>query len=261
MITNPFRNRKLRDWLCQNVTSSAVGLKTISIIGSGPFKEVEFGEFLRRAGIKPRTITNDTKILIVGRREWRKSTLRKLINERSGKKLGVYSQEMLIAFLVTGNDPLTSSNEVVKLWGKGHPALTFLSEVGFDWPTTIVHGGGGSKLPTGWEKRGLFKHLGYAVGRSGRSEEERRKALRKAYTVRWLPSSLPPDYRSEWGRPRSSMRLQKMADSIASLCRLAKRRPQNMKIAIAEWEQDLEWLRVTYYDGHYQFEWPSTDVW
>jgi hypothetical protein len=262
MITNPFRNRQLRDWLCQNVDPAAIGLKAVSTTGSGPFEGAEFDEFLRRSGITPRTIASSTKVLVIGRREWSESALRTLIKARSGMKLRVYSQEMLIAFLLTGNDPLDSPSDVVERWGRGHPALTFLSEVvGFDWPTTVVHGGGGSELQADWPQLGFLKYLGYAVGRSGGSEDERHDVLRKAYTAQRLPSVFPPEYRSEWGRPRSSVRLHKMAYSIATFCRNAKRRPHAMEIAIAEWEEDLEWLRVKYYDGRYQFDWPSTDVW
>jgi hypothetical protein len=263
MITNPFRNRQLRDWLCQNVDPSALGLKTVSTTGSGPFEEAEFDEFLRRSGIRPRTITETTKVLVIGRRDWSESALRKLIQARSGQRLRVYSQEMLIAFLVTGNDPLSSPSDVVERWGRGHPALTFLSEVvGFDWPTTVVHGGGGSELQADWLQRGFLKYLGYAVGRSGGSEEERHGILRKVYTTQRLPTVFPPQYRSEWGRPRSAVRLKKMAYSIACFCQHAKRRRKDeLKIAIADWEDDLGWLRVKYYDGRYQFEWPSTEVW
>ena len=170
MITNPFRNRQLRDWLCQGVDPSAIGLKAVSTTGLGPFEETEFDEFLKGLGVQPRTITADTKVLVVGRREWSESTLRELIQSRSGKRLRVYSQEMLVAFLVTGNDPLAAPSEVVARWGCGHPALTFFSEVvGFDWPTTVVHGGGGSELQADWLEKGFLKYLGYAVGRSGGS--------------------------------------------------------------------------------------------
>jgi hypothetical protein len=261
MITNPFRNRHLRDWLCQNADPSSIGLRRVSTTGSGPFEEAEFDGFLQGLGIQLRTLTSETTILVVGRRDWRKSALRKLINARSGKKLRAYSQEMLIAFLATGNDPLNSDSKVVKRFGKGHPALTFLAEVGFDWPTTFVHGGGGSELRAGWPKYGFLNYLGYAVGLAGRSKKERRKILPIAYTAKKLPSVFPPDYRSEWGNPRSSARLRKMAYSIASFCRNAKRRPHAMGYAIAHWEEDLNWLKVTYYNGRYQFEWPSTDVW
>jgi hypothetical protein len=237
-------------------------LKAVSNTGSGPFEEPEFDEFLRRKGITPRSIASGYKVLVIGRTYWSESALRTLIKERSGMKLRVYSQEMLIAFLLTGNDPLDSPRDVVERWGRGHPALTFLSEVvGFDWPTTVVQSGGGSELQADWLQIGFLKYLGYAVGQNGGSEDERHDVLRKAYTAQRLPTVFPPEYRSEWGRPRSSVRLHKMAYSIASFCRNGKRRSHPIERAIAEWEEDLEWLRVKYYEGRYQFEWPSTEVW
>lgn len=261
MITNPFRDRQLRDWLCQDLNLTGIGLTSVMTTGSSPFAEAEFNEFLRRVGIHPYAVMRHTKILVVGRKGWKESELRKLLEARSGKKLRVYSQEMFIAFLVTKIDPLTAASEVVKRFGKGHPALSFLSEIGFDWPTTEVYSGGGSELPNDWLKLGFLKYAGYNVGRSGGAEKERRAALRKVYSVRRLPTVFPSDYRNEWGLPRSSVRLQKMAYSIAAFCQLAKRRPHAMQLAIKEWEEDLDWLRITYYDGRYQFEWPSTEVW
>jgi hypothetical protein len=261
MITNPFRDRMLRNWLCQSLDPSAIGLKAVSTTGSGPFAEVEFDEFLRGLRVEPQTIAPQTKVLIVGRRGWTESELRTLLEARSGKKLRVYSQEMLIAFLLTATDPLRSPDEVVERFGRGHPALTFLSAIGFDWPTTEVYGGGGSELPGDWLQLGFLGYLRYKVGSSGAAVEERHAVLRKAYGVKALPTFFPSTYRNEWGRPRSSTRLQKMAYSIASFCRNGKRRPNTMRIAVAEWEADLHWLRVTYYDGRYRFEWPSTDIW
>lgn len=262
MITNPFRDRLLRDWLCQDVKPSVVGLRAVSTTGSGPFVEAEFDEFLRRSKIEPMTITGETKVLVVGRRDWSESTLRNLLQMRSGMKLRVYSQEMLIAFRITGNDPLKSPSEIVERWGRGHPALTFLSDVsGFDWPSTLVRGGTGSELQIDWLKLGFLKYLGYAVGRSGRSTEDRQAILREAYIAQRLPPVFPAWHRREWGRRRSSARLHKIARTIASLCRKAKRRPDKMEIAISQWEHDLDWLRANYYDGRCQFEWPSTKVW
>jgi hypothetical protein len=248
--------------LCRNVDPAAIGLKAVSTAGSGPFGEAEFDEFLRRLGITPCMIEDSTEVLVIGRWKWSELALRTLINARSGMKLRVYSQEMLIAFLLAGDDPLDSPSAVVERWGRGHPALTFLSEVvGFDWPTTVIHDGGGSELQARWLRRGFLKYLGYAVGVSGGSEEERHDVLRKAYTAQRLPSVFPPEYRRAWGRPRSSVRLGKMAYSIATFCKNAKRRHDAVEVAIAEWEDDLKWLRVKYYDGRYQFEWPSTEVW
>lgn len=168
---------------------------------------------------------------------------------------------MVLAYLVSGRDPLDAPREVVVQWGRGHPALTYLSEgVGFDWPTTTVHSGGGTELQGDWLKVGHLKYLGYAVGSASLSADERHEILDRAYHARRLPPVFSDDYRDDWGGPRSSARLQKMAQSIASFCRSGKRRGRSMDIAVAEWDSDLEWLRVKYYTGRHRFEWPSTDV-
>jgi hypothetical protein len=262
MITNPFRNRLLRDWLCENSDAATARLKAVSTTGWSPFAEFEFDIFLDSRGIQARTISDATKVLIVGRKGWSEWQLRKLLRARSGQRLRVYSQEMFQAFLLKGSDPLNAPRAVIEQFGKGHPALAFLSDVaGFDWPTTMVHGGGGSELAIDALKQGFLKYLGYKVGMWGATEEERRRLLKKAYNARQLPLVFPRRYRNEWGRPRSSVRLPKMAESIATFCKNAKRRRYGMAIAIAEWENDLEWLRLTYHEGRYQFEWPSTEVW
>jgi hypothetical protein len=199
MITNPFRDRHLRDWLCQDVDLDAIGFNSVATTGSGPYAEAEFDEFLGSLGIQPRSIRSNASVLVVGRRDWSESALRALLQARSGKKLRVYSQEMFEAFLVKGIDPLTAPDEVVERFGRGHPALTFLSEVGFDWPTTMVYGGGGSELPTDLLKLGFLRYLGYQVGVSGGIEEDRRDLLRQAYNARRLPAVFPREYREEWG--------------------------------------------------------------
>ncbi len=203
-------------------------------------------------------------MLVLGRRDWNESELHKLLQLRSGKKLRVYSQEMLLAFFLKGDDPLKSDSDVLERVGKGHNALDYLSEIGFDWPTTEVYGGGGSELTPDWLKLGFLRGLGYSVGRSGGLEEERRQLLAQASRMRRLPAAFPSWYRDEWGRSSSSLRLQKLVQTIAALCRNAKRRLQHnmeMEMAIGEWDDDLDWLRVTYFEGRYQFEWPKTEVW
>jgi hypothetical protein len=79
MITNPFRDRRLRNWRCQNLDPSAIGLKAVSTTGSSPFAEAEFDEFIRGLGIEPQTLASKAKVLVVGRRGWSESELRKLL--------------------------------------------------------------------------------------------------------------------------------------------------------------------------------------
>jgi len=57
----------------------------------------------------------------------------------------------------------------------------------------------------------------------------------------------------QWTGPR----LQKMANSIASFIRMAKRRSlASLGPAIRDWTEDLEYLHDNYYVGRYDFVWP-----
>jgi hypothetical protein len=205
-------------------------------------------------------VGEDTEVLIVGEEGWSETTLQNLLRERSGKTLRAYSQEMFLSFLLSETDPLDEDETLLRNFGEEHPALEFLSAAGFHWPTTTVVGGGGRALQTEWLAKGYLKHFGYTVGQKGLPESERQAVLRKAYLSK-VPDIFTREYQEGWGRPRSSVRLQKMAESIATFCRNAKRSPHEKQLAISEWEADLDWLKRTYYDGRYRFEWPSTTVW
>jgi hypothetical protein len=63
---------------------------------------------------------------------------------------------------------------------------------------------------------------------------------------------------AEWGEPKSINRLKKLADSLATFARNARRRrSSDMDHAIAEWEEDLKYLKDTYYTGRFRFDWPE----
>lgn len=261
MKRNPFRDQKLRDFLCRDCDPAAMGLTEVATTGSGPFEEAEFDEFLKSHGIEPHTIESNLLILVIGEKGWHESDLRKLLQARSGKRLQVYSQDMFAMYLATGTDPLSYTRSAIDDFAGAHPALRFLTVDGFDWPTTRVESGGETELVVDWLKIGYLKFLGYAVGRSGDMEKKRRAVLQTAYRTPSLPSKFPRDYRKKWGQGRTSTRLKAMAYSIASFCRNAKRRPHAMEIAVSEWEADLEWLRISYYKGRkHSFTWPNTKV-
>jgi hypothetical protein len=134
-------------------------------------------------------------------------------------------------------------------------------EESFRFPTSDAPGGDGSlsqqavfKHPTG-----LLGYLGYQVGLTGLVRESRKEILDRVYQDA-LPLVNSPQYMSEWGTPYSGPRLHKMADSVATFCRNAKRNdPDRLAIAIDDWEEDLAYLKRSYYDGRYDFYWPSTD--
>lgn len=251
----PLRMPSLQD-------TAAIFSNGIVTAGSGPYEESDFDTILRKLGINVFELgSQGFKVLVLGRGDWDEDTVNKHIESRREEELCLYSQEMFLAHLATGQDPHDDS-ELLEAFGEGHPAFEYLSDWGFDWPrTTIVPGiglpstGGGD--PTSWPQVGLLKHLGYTVGSNGVSRWERQRILRAVFTES-VPNVQSQAYMNEWGTPKSSTRLQKLAKSIASFARNAQRKESPPEEAIREWEQDLAWLQETFYRGRFKFYWPST---
>jgi len=118
------------------------------------------------------------------------------------------------------------------------------SEV-FKWPRTDAPQGEGNLLHgTFIYGVGLLGYLGYRVGENGAFDEERRDILRIVFNNE-VPNLNSPEYMAEWGSPKTAVRLKKMAETIASNVRNAKRRdPSSLSLAIKEWESDLEYIRI-----------------
>jgi hypothetical protein len=131
----------------------------------------------------------------------------------------------------------------------------------FRWPSTAAESGSGQLIPTGWQREGFLKFLGYAVGETkGKGALLRRQLMNEIFEGP-LPPVFNRDYLAEWSAPGSVGRLRKLAETIAALTRNAKRRQTaNMRQAIEDWESDLEYLRTTFYVGRFNFDWPRTQV-
>lgn len=137
-----------------------------------------------------------------------------------------------------------------------------LVELSFDyfaWPTTEAPE---SSIPIEQDQfqyaTGLLAYLGYRVGQNGAVTSERQHILDYVYNQE-VPNVNSPEYMSEWGQPQTGTRLEKTAETIAASVRNAKRRTDaDLSLAIQEWEDDLEYTKRRYYDGQYDFEWPTT---
>jgi hypothetical protein len=128
----------------------------------------------------------------------------------------------------------------------------------FPWPSTSAPGGDGSLTAAAWMELGPLKALGYTVGQEGEPPSVRRAILRRVFEG-VIPPVFPRAYLMQWGEPSSPARLHKMADSIASFTRSAKRRDAvALREAIADWEMDLAHLRNAFYVGRFGFAWPTT---
>ena len=152
-----------------------------------------------------------------------------------------------------------TSRKSQDLRGQVIKRLTQLQNKQFPWPTTIAISGL-HNLPNGVfkHKKGLLKRYGYKVGESGLSAQQRRQVLDSIFR-RPLFFAGDKVYLNDWGQPSTSKRLQKMANSIAAFTRNEKRRRGDTSAtAVQNWESDLEYLKRTYYEGHFHFQWPST---
>jgi hypothetical protein len=130
----------------------------------------------------------------------------------------------------------------------------------FDWPTTNAPGGNRRLSGALWPEEGLLSYLGYHVGERGLPTAERRAILDSVY-LQAVPTVNNPVYMADWGSPRSSLRLQKIAESLAAFCRNKKRSDRSYSsVAVADWESDLAYLKQKYYDGVYKFPWPRPDL-
>lgn len=130
----------------------------------------------------------------------------------------------------------------------------------FPWPTTKA-AKGKSGLDSGdWHLIGMLSYLGYRVGTTaGVSAGIRHQILDLCFDA-----PLPPingiAYMNGWGAPRSTMRLRKLANELASFARNGKRKHSaNLGSAVADWEADLNYLYRQYYVGRFNFAWPRSD--
>jgi hypothetical protein len=130
----------------------------------------------------------------------------------------------------------------------------------FPWPTTVAPPGARKLKGVRWWQGGILGFLGYHVG----ERQPTRRDIRWRILEYVFECHLPPlnglDYYVEWAEPRTPQRLQKLADTLASFSRNAKRQDAlSYATAITDWEDDLIFLRKKYYVDFFHFEWPATD--
>ncbi|MEZ4776509.1 MAG: hypothetical protein R3D00_25260 [Bacteroidia bacterium] len=126
----------------------------------------------------------------------------------------------------------------------------------FKWPQTNVIKGRKSLEDVDWYEYGMLGVLGYHVGKKGLQQKDRWLILETVYFFD-LPKINGETYHVEWGKPKTGKRLKKMANSIATFAKQAKKNSEkDYSIAINQWEDDLRYLKKTYYTGKYNFIWP-----
>ncbi|KKB79725.1 hypothetical protein VW35_04220 [Devosia soli] len=129
----------------------------------------------------------------------------------------------------------------------------------FRWPSTGAPGGAGGFDLGDAPAAGVLSYLDYRVGQTrGEAPAIRQMILRRVFEGE-LPPVFPAEYLQQWGAKASAPRLQKLAESLASFCRNAKRRDRgNLADAIRDWESDLAYLHTHFYVAKFRFGWPNS---
>ena len=131
----------------------------------------------------------------------------------------------------------------------------------FQGPTTAAPFGAGDLRNVFWRPKGMLDFLGYHVGVVQPTSRSERHCILEYVFECYLPPLNDPGYLSEWGRPQTARRLEKLADSLAAFTRNARRRNnRSFDAAIDDWEDDLAFLYDRYYVSFARFWWPTTGV-
>lgn len=101
--------------------------------GSGPYDEEDCVQFLDSQGKDTGDFDPADEVFVVGWDDYNDDYLMWLIKMRAGKRLKIYSQEMMAAWLSCGKDPY-GNEEIMREFLDGHPALEWLAELDeYDW--------------------------------------------------------------------------------------------------------------------------------
>jgi len=261
-------NVHLLNWLLQDATRQAIGLKgkALGWSGSGPFADEVLDPALTELGFNLVNLAHETiSHVVVGRTGWSQGDLLEQIDARQGKTLRVYSQEMLVAALLTGIDPLDSQDdELLYAFKAGHPAREFLAGEAFRWPAvTVPDTSTVASLSAGdlGVPESPLHLLGYKVGATSPLEaRDRRDLLRLAFEDE-LPFVESKSYMSRWGTRRSHQRLWRIATHIAHLINGPVGRDFRKPQARRDWISDLHWLKTVFYKPRrFRFTWPDIEV-
>lgn len=254
--SNLLSNELIEKWLASALPNVPCRDCHLSSTGSDPFSIDDVGALLQSVNMPIYELEQHTDVLIIGRSGWREAELNRLLDQRIGKKLKVYSQEMFLVHWASTCDPF-EDEDVVRDFGIGHPALEFLTSRWYAWPSTDVSLDSGGGLQFDSPEVGVLRSMGYRVGKSGCPADQRLKILAQAFTSH-LPFVDSNAYMRKWGKPKSIERLKKLADSIASFC-CNQQRLGNVEAA-ADYEHDLDWLERNFYRGRFRFKWPKARV-
>lgn len=94
----------------------------------------------------------------------------------------------------------------------------------FAWPSTAASPGVRRLKHVDWKPYGMLSILGYHVGEMQPTPQDIREHILEYSFECHLPPLHSAEYYAEWGSPQTAERLKKLANTLATLTRNAKRR-------------------------------------
>jgi hypothetical protein len=243
--------------------------KPVAVLGDGPWPEKTLTRFLKDKRIYGISLKQNVEAVVIGSSNVDTGRIREWL-EDTGDSARIYPQELFLLYAMTGFDPLKAIDRDYALhWIENHPVLKELfgdsddelrwifdtgaraKDEWFDEDQEVIH------LPHGDSP---LAKMGYKVGMHfGAPTAERRQTLKEAFEGK-IPKATHHSnidaYMEQWGAPRTSQRLWRIARHLAGQIYLKRRNP-TMEVAVYEWGEDLKWLHKNIYPRvRYRFRWP-----
>ena len=262
------RSSRVLAFLLEDCDSEAFNIDAnyISCTGKGPWDLDSMVETMRESEIEVYEAPHESiGNVVVGRRDWDEDLIARQIDIRGSRGLRIYSQEMWLAFLITGRDPFeTNDPELLAEFGATHPALRSLMSDGMYWPELCEQQEPGEIIED-FDDSGVSEsplhYLGYKVGLTSKlTPGERREVLVICFEARNLTFSEDSshEYQIAWGKARSAQRLYRMARHIKSLVEGRNGSDWRKTKARGDWIADYKWLKTNVVSKQkFEFVWPN----
>ena len=179
-----------------------------------------------------------------------------------GYELRVYTQELFLAWLITGKDPLEewAVEDLLTSVESHHPIQFLINHEAFSWPVICdaPHDGQHGVKSFEWSgqlsEESPLKKIGYTARDGALTASERRRLLTTAYSTGSIDKFLlNPEDVERWGRARTAQRLYAISSLIAWLANFqGATKPHALEI----WRSDLDWLKREFYEARMKFKWP-----
>lgn len=222
-----------------------IARQKIGFTGNGPYTSYDLGGLVLKLDgyVAHEDELNDLHMFIIGREYFDEEELEQALTYDYDSNINFMAQEDFLNFVLFGVEPNYHRGDPRI---DCHPGLSYLASLGYEWPwpsTEIMGSGGTYEWDTDhWsEESPLRARFGYSVAKSiGLTARQRQRILERALTTKNDP-----------------LDLYQVAYHIAWLIRSSKwAEDGRYDDAIAKWEEDLDYLKRTFYDD--SFRWPRS---